>query len=413
MSCRTFGALLRSLSLAACVAPALAGGADAALPDELRVQVRDALSRHPELRAAEARVRAAQARRDGAARPLYNPELAVDAQRTASGANSLEAGFSQALDWHGKRAARAAGGEGELRLARAALAALRARLAGELLTALRRCEDQQVRRRRVLAQHDLLVRFARLSERRAREGDVSRSSVHLARLAVRQMALELASAEAALQDASSELRALGAPGCPRAGRFPALPPPLPGGLADGLMARHPALRERSAAVEAAMAAVRRVDAERRADPTLGLRLGRDGGDSLLGLSLALPLQVRNDQREAVDAARAAHAEALADLAATRQRLLARLEGSQRRLQHLRLAWKAWREEADAGGGAPADGELERLWRAGELDTGDYLQQLQQALDTRAAAESLRAELWAAWLDTWAASGLLWQWIEEE
>ncbi len=410
MSCRTFGALLRSLSLAVCVTPAWAG---VDLPDGLLRQVRDVLAQHPEVRAAQARVRAAEAHREGAALPLYNPELEVDAQRTATGANSLEAGLSQTLDWHGKRAARVAGGERALTLARAGLARVRTRLAGELLAALRRCEDERVQRDRVQAQHDLLARFARLSERRARAGDVPRSSVRLARLAVRQMALELAASEAAIQGAAAEVRALGGEGCPEPGLFPSLPPPLPAALSEGLDGRHPALRERAAAVDAARAAIREAEAERRADPTLGLRLGRDAGENLLGLSFALPLQVRNDYRASVRAARADHDEAVAELAATRQQLMAMLEGSVRRLQQLRRAWAQWQDNAAATGQSLAGGELERLWRAGELDTGDYLQQLQQALDTRAAAESLRAELWATWLETWQASGLLSQWIEEE
>ncbi|BAN68368.1 TolC family protein [endosymbiont of unidentified scaly snail isolate Monju] len=399
---------MRSLSLAACVAPAMATGTELPLPDGLRALVRSAVADHPEVRAAQARVRAAEARRDGAARPLYNPELQLDAQRTSTGSNSLEAGLSQALDWHGKQAARTVGSEHELALARAGLVTVRARLAGELLAALRRCEEERAQRDLVQAQHDLLARFTRLTERRARAGGVPPAAVRLARLAVRQMALELASSEAA-----AGVQVLGAGGCPEPGLFPALPPDLPKALAEGLDERHPELQELAVAVTAAQAQIRQADTERRADPSLGLRLGRDAGENLVGLSFALPLQVRNDYRETVRAARAAHAEALAGLAAARQRLEATLDGSVRRLHRLHRAWEEWMAGSGASGSFDRDGELERLWRAGELDTGDYLQQLQQALDTRAAAESLRAALWTAWLDTWAASGLLSRWIEEE
>lgn len=62
MSCRSFGALVRSLSLAACVASAMATGAELPLPDGLRALVRSALAGHPEVRAAQVRVRAALSR---------------------------------------------------------------------------------------------------------------------------------------------------------------------------------------------------------------------------------------------------------------------------------------------------------------------------------------------------------------
>ena len=72
------------------------------------------------------------------------------------------------------------------------------------------------------------------------------------------------------------------------------------------------------------------------------------------------------------------------------------------------AWKQWQSS-----GASATGEraelLERLWKAGELSTSDYLVQLKQALDTALAGAELRGELLRATLDHLSAAGRLDDW----
>jgi cobalt-zinc-cadmium efflux system outer membrane protein len=53
--------------------------------------------------------------------------------------------------------------------------------------------------------------------------------------------------------------------------------------------------------------------------------------------------------------------------------------------------------------------LERLWHAGELNTTDYLVQLQQTLATRMAASEQRGVVWEAWIAWLAASGQVDTW----
>jgi cobalt-zinc-cadmium efflux system outer membrane protein len=54
--------------------------------------------------------------------------------------------------------------------------------------------------------------------------------------------------------------------------------------------------------------------------------------------------------------------------------------------------------------------LERLWRAGELSTADYLVQLKQSLDTQAGAIEQKTQLWQSWTQWLIASGEINQWI---
>ena len=56
---------------------------------------------NPALQAANTAISAAKARQQGASRPLYNPDLAFDAERTDI--NTFSVGVSQTLDWANKR----------------------------------------------------------------------------------------------------------------------------------------------------------------------------------------------------------------------------------------------------------------------------------------------------------------------
>jgi cobalt-zinc-cadmium efflux system outer membrane protein len=55
--------------------------------------------------------------------------------------------------------------------------------------------------------------------------------------------------------------------------------------------------------------------------------------------------------------------------------------------------------------------LEKLWRAGEIGTSDYLVQLKQSLDTALSGLELESQAWQAWFDYLSAIGRLNDWIE--
>ena len=54
--------------------------------------------------------------------------------------------------------------------------------------------------------------------------------------------------------------------------------------------------------------------------------------------------------------------------------------------------------------------LEKLWRAGEISTSDYLVQLKQSLDTALSGLELESQAWQAWFDYLTAAGRLNDWL---
>ena len=148
---------------------------------------------------------------------------------------------------------------------------------------------------------------------------------------------------------------------------------------------------------------------KRPDPTLGFRVGREDDDTLTGLTLSIPLFVRNTFSAEVDVANSELIQAQQEAANMQRRVGAQLEAAAQRYQLLRSSWLVW----EAEGQASLDQQtsvLERLWRVGELNTTDYLVQVKQALGTQAGAIEQYGQMWQAWIEWLAASGQVEKWL---
>lgn len=381
----------------------------------LRQLIGETLEQNPGVQAARAAVEAAEARVRGADRPLYNPELELDAEQAETRTGTL--GLSQAIDWADKRGARTGVASAELDNARAEYAAVHQQLAGELLAALGRFHTATATQRLAQQRQDLMQRFLDLAEQRRKAGDINQVELDLARLAYTQATLQLSQAASDLAEAEQALAAI--TGGPRRD-WPLLPEDLPALQtvdADTLLRNLPALRAQQARVGAAQSTVTLRRRERRPDPTIGVRAGqerafRNGSDDaygVAGLTLSIPLYVRNNFSSEVEAAGAELTQAEQALQDVHRRARAQLLSAAERYRLTRGAWAAWQASGQASLGSQVT-LLERIWRAGEMSTADYLVQLNQTLDTRFNALELQGRLWTAWADWLVASGQMDTWL---
>ncbi len=360
--------------------------------------------------AAQANADAAQAQGRAAQAPLHNPELELGAARAS--ANTFSAGVNQTLDWSDKRGSRAALADQQLQAARAELDGARQTLAAEALAALARYHGARAAVTLAEKRLELLQRFMQVAVRRFDAGDIGRADADLARLAFSQARIRQAHARTALLDAEQSLRALHQQ-VPTA--WPALDVALPtlvmpqGAELEQLLLHTPELRAAQARMEAARGNIELAERERRADPTVGVRGGRDGSDTLVGLSLTIPLNVRNSHLAEVDVARAQALAAEYERNALYRQARARLAGDVARYRIVFDAWEEWRRD-----GGVTLGErtalLNQVWESGEISASDYLVQLQETLDTETDAADLRGKAWAAWSEWLAASGQITAWL---
>jgi len=371
--------------------------------------IEQTLAQSPELQASAAALEAARARLSGSGFPIYNPELELEYER--AGVDLATAEVSQSLDWHDKRGAHEQVAAGALAVAHADYDAQRERLAGELLDALAEFEGSAAAAELAGRQSALLKRFADIARARGRAGDLGEVEVELAQLAYVEGAIAAALAQTTVAEAGNALYRI--TGSTDSGgavlpRVPALtlPTPVP---AQEVGRRHPEVRAAQARAQTAGATVQQVDLDRRADPTFGIKGGREDGDTLIGLRLSIPLQFRNDFRADVDAARSESVRAVQNVAQVERTTRARLQAAQARVEKLAAAWRIW-DDKGRGSLDARSKLLERLWRVGELPATDYLVQVQQTINTESAGLTLRRDLWQAWISWLRAAGQVQAWL---
>ncbi len=371
--------------------------------------VEEVVNKNPRVQAARSALDASLARERAAGRPLYNPALELDTENTVTEDTTL--GLSQTIDWGDKRDARTQVASFELAGIRAELAGARLALGAELLSALGQYQAALELERLTGRRADLMQDFSALGEQRYRAGDLGQVDLELARLAAIEAKLRQAQTKATLSEAEQSLIAV--VGESRS-NWPALTTDLPVlNLAetdiDNYLMKLPAVQAQLARVAAAKAIIQLRARERKPDPTISLRGGREEDENLVGLSLSVPLFVRNSFRAEVDAASA-------DLIATERnsqdayrRARAQLVSASGRYRLTREAWVDWQQSGQTSLDQQTE-LLQRIWRAGELGTTDYLVQLNQALATQTSAIELLGSLWQAWSDWLAAAGQLDPWL---
>ncbi len=386
------------------------GGADLAPADlALRQFVQTVIDANPRVKAARAAVEASASYRDAASRPLYNPEISGNVEKSHETRYTVGIGYT--IDWGGKGRARTALAESERRVARADFVLVRRGVTVELLNGLAAHQTSVERDSLASTRRALMHEFTTLAERRFETGDLSQVELDLARLASVEARIQRATAAAALAEARQAVRGL-APDL-SISQWPLLPISLPDlpDVADvqSLVNALPevlAARRRADAAEALVELRRR---ERRPDPTLSVAGGKEAGDPLTVAELSIPLPLLNRFKDEVNAAAAEHRAAQQAGEDVSRRAHARLISAMERYQLARAAWGDWRKTGQASLARQQE-QLQRLWEAGDISTTDYLVQVGQTLDVRESALDLRELLWRAWLEWLSASGQIDAWI---
>ncbi|TCK17866.1 cobalt-zinc-cadmium efflux system outer membrane protein [Thiogranum longum] len=373
----------------------------------LKQLVQDFLTQHPAAQAARADLQRAEAEARATGQPLYNPEIEVEYEDAADITKTV--GLVQSFDWSGKQPARDRAGHESMRAAQAALAAKRQAMLGELLSELSGVLISSEAARLSQERVKLLGEFLRLSKRRYAAGDVGQTDVDLARLALSEARMQAASTTADAMSTEARLAALVQ--TPPSGwpALPLLPTELPAFNADKLLQQHPALRQLEAEAAAARASIAIARRDRRPDPTIGVRGGKEDDDTLLGITVSIPLFVRNTFRAELDAANADAVRAEQFYYNRLLRAKGRLQGAAQRYSVTRAALNYWEKSGQPSLKGRID-LLKRLWESGEIGTTEYLIQLQQTLDTQASAIKLQGAVWTAWIDWLIASGRTTHWL---
>lgn len=387
-------------------APSEADGSDRAA---LAALVASVVEENPSIAAAQARLRAAAARAEGAGLWRNNPEIEYD--RENSEVRTETVGISQTVEWFSKPTARGRAADSRTESFARELASVRQRVIAGVLSGFvlvdQRREMVDLSSRRKLS----MSRFAELSERLFREGDISSSAVQTARLAAAQAAMEEQAALIGLSNSEQELAQLAgtAPiAWPSFGRV--LPEPL--NIDDVDVDRLPSVVSAWFRREAAERDISVARLDRIPDPSIGVLWGDEGNSDLFGFRISIPIPVLNSGRSEVAAARADAVSAAVELQAEQRSASILLRETARRYEVLRSSQVLWQKDGENALARQTD-LLERRLAGGDIGAVEYLIQLQQLYDAQKSSIELQGQAWVAWFQLLEAAGVVEEWIGTE
>jgi cobalt-zinc-cadmium efflux system outer membrane protein len=374
-------------------------------------EVLAAAGRAPRLALLAAEVGAAEGALAGAETYPHNPVLeleAADRDGAEGSTTDRAAALSQQLEPPGRRGTRREAAEADLTAARATFEQARAEVLGEAARAF----AAAVHRRELLGLEEtgaeLARSFASLVERRLDAGSATAVDLLLARAALARAERGLALARGSYRGARSRLAEAaglaGLDGVEPAGELPPLegPPALEEAVARATGLRGD-LAAAGASVEAAEARGRLARSLRLPEVTVGVRAGREEGDDVVGVGVALPLPLFHRNQGGVARAEAELAGARAGLAAAG--LAVRRQVAE---AHARYAAALEARRVTEGPGMTALEEglqlLERSFEAGKIGAADLLVYRRELLEGRRQALEASAEAWEAAVDLAVALG---------
>ncbi len=374
--------------------------------------VQSVVDSNPRVRAAQAALAASQARESGASRPVYNPQFEADYEDAVD--KTWAVGIGQTLDWSGKRNARSSIASSDRNVVEAQYLGIRRELTVELLSGLTQYQAGAQRESLAAERVQVMRDFAELAQKRFATGDLNQVEADLATLASLDAKIQRATAAAALAEARQAVRNIAQNATPD--QWPSIDAKLPlmpaFGDPQSLVLALPEVQAAQRRVDVANAVVELRQLERKPDPTLSVRGGKEADSALVGINLSIPLYIRNSFKYEASAAIAERdqAQQLAD--DLLRRAYSRFVSATERYRLSRAAWQDWQRTGQTSLQRQGD-VLRRLWEAGELSTTDFLVQVRQTLDTRENALNLELAMWRAWFEWLAASGQVDKWLGQE
>lgn len=376
---------------------------------ELLTFVEGMLLEHPAILSAQADVDIAKARAEGSEKPLYNPELEIEAEDASVSTYTL--GITQTIDWYDKRSARYDEAEFLLQTAKANLFSVKEQVTGELIAVIVRYLSRRDMNDLTKSQVQLMDRFVQLVKRRQVAGDIGQVEVDTAQLTLTGAIIKNAEFNANLINASGDFKILTGVDVDPSLPFPTnLPVSMSKNIdVEMLAAENPLVVAAQLKVKASKARIRVTKQDRRADPSIGVTAGTEDDDTLVALRFSIPVQVRNNFRSDVTASSQEAVKEEQQAQNIYRQILGRIEATKNQYIVMSDAMQLWSQTGKKALNNHLK-NLEKLWETGEISTTQYLIQVQQTLDIQLSGMKLKGDVWQAWIDWLVATGSVTKWL---
>lgn len=363
------------------------------------------LQQHPQMISAQQQYQAAQAKSDAARRPIYNPELSSEYERTGD-SNNFRIGVSQSIDVWDKKSAYAQQAALEEAVAIAAYEQRLQSLFAEALTAVANWQAAKAQLVLITEQQQRLDRLMSLLNKQQQAGELSSLDAELTFFALSEGIARVASAKAELHKAELAILSLLPEWKPSSSLVPANYWQLrDGALSAPDLHRHPLVKLAKARWQLSQQQVELTRLNAKSEPTVEFSGGRDDGNNLVGLSLSVPLNLRNNFSDDIRASQHLGLQAEADYqAAFREKKLAFAQAD--------IIWQSlynqqqqWQSQAQSRI-ENAAGIFELQWQQHDLSTKDYLHALNQRANSLLSAIKLQQQTRLAFIQRQLQAGQL-------
>jgi len=337
---------------------------------------RSQVRQHPDVIAAKERMYAALSLADSLDRPLYNPGLNTEYEREGRD-NNFRLGLSQTLDWWGKRGKQQQQAIfGRTAARRAFDLAVQQKSAEALRAAV---EWDAARQQAVLAraQEEQLGTLFTLVKTRQQSGDLGQVDVELTFLGLSQKLNDAAQAQARYRQAEALLEEILPDWSARRVQIPEALWSM-GATKDveQWVEQHPAVTAARADWEVMKKAAELTRLKGKAEPTIGLNGGKSSGDTVVGVTLSIPLNIRNNFSAETRAANRQALAAEASYYSVSRKQRAAIRATTATMSEYETRFLRW-QTLMQGRGESSGNLLEKLWRNGDMSTTEYLLSLQQ------------------------------------
>nr|CRH06096.1 putative cation efflux system protein czcC [Candidatus Magnetococcus massalia] len=362
------------------------------------------------MRAAREQLLGTQAAAKAMSQPLYNPMLSTGFE-TKKLEDSYQLGVEQTVDWWDIRGAKQHQALGMNREADAQYRQQFLEMTTAALSAL--AEWQMANKAAIVAkkqkkQLDLLLGQV---EKRQQVGDLGAADAELTFLSLSQRLTELAEIEAALLQAESKVQELLTEWAPELG---GIPDDFLGTMSDSISEQDTMQHPIVAAAKARWQSLENeIEITRRsvmAEPTFGITLGRNilsegENESVVGVTLSIPLNIRTDPNFEIRTSQQAALEAEARFKAASRKLEFDFQAALASWQRYKNQYERWQKVVQSRLESSSQ-MLEQQWRNGELSTTDYLQALSQRSESRLAGITLEKQVILSLIDVLSKMGRL-------
>ncbi|RIY38741.1 TolC family protein [Neopusillimonas maritima] len=363
------------------------------------------IQQHPDVLAAREQWLGSNATADALEQPLYNPSLSSEVERKGQERN-FRVGVEQTIDWWDQRGARQEQARSERIAAEALFRQKSLDKTAEALSALVEWRAADRAADIAQAQQSQLDTLFDLVQRRVQAGDLGGSDAELTFLSLSQQQTQLTEIEVALQKAEARVAELLPDWTPERGGVPdEFWPAQPETISEKTLLQHPAVATARARWQSLKDEAEVTRRSNKAEPTVGLNAGRDGGQSVVGLTLSIPLNVRNNFSAESRAAEREASRAYAQFQAVYRKKRFDWQAAQKAWQRFDQQYRRWQSVTQNRIENSAD-LLKRQWRSGDLSTTDYLLALNQRAQSMLAGIELEKQTKQALIDVLQESARL-------